>query len=86
LFKKRPVQNAQVTRLTDKGDFCAGADAGRASFSPDGGSLAFWGAGSGLKQIYVLDVGADDSFDFRFSHPRIISNHQADDWDPLWIK
>jgi hypothetical protein len=31
-------------------------------------------------------VGADDNFDYRSSNPHIISDQQADDWDPLWVK
>ncbi|MGB8644904.1 MAG: hypothetical protein WCF84_06685 [Anaerolineae bacterium] len=86
LFKGTPGQNPTIRRLTDQGDFCAGADAGHPSFSPNGAQVAFWGGGSGLKQIYVVDVGPDDGFDFRMTNPHIISNHQSDDWDPLWVK
>ncbi len=86
VFKGTPGTHPKITRLTDKGDFRSGADAGHPSFSGDGARLTFWGGGSGLKQIYVLDVGADETFDYRYSNVRIISNHQADDWDPLWVK
>jgi hypothetical protein len=86
IFKGTPVQKPTVRRMTSGPDFCAGSGAGHPSFSPDGSQIAFWGEGSGQRQIYVLDIGADDSFDFRLANPHIISNHQSDDWDPLWVK
>jgi hypothetical protein len=86
IFKASPTQKPTVRRLTSGHDFCAGSATGHPSFSPDGSQLTFWGEGSGLNQIYVLDVGADDSFDFRVTNPHIISDHRSDDWDPLWVK
>ncbi len=84
IFKKAPTQNAPDRRLTS---FCASGNIGRPTFSPDGTQLAFWSEDPGpFKQIYVLNVGADDTADFRVSNPHIISDGQADDWDPLWIK
>ena len=83
IFKGTPTQNATIRRLTT---FCSGSDGGHPSFSPDGAHLAFWSEDSGLNQIYVLDVGADDTKDYRFSNPHSIDSHQVDDWDPLWVK
>ncbi len=83
IFKAAPVQKPTVRRLTS---FCSGGNTGHPSFNSSGGQLVFWSEDSGLRQIYLLDVGADDNFDSRFSNPHIISNRQFDDWDPLWIK
>lgn len=86
IFKGTPNQKPVIRRMTSGNDFCASGATGHPSFSPDGSRLAFWNEGSGMNQIYVLDIGPDDSYDFRFSNPHIISDHQADDWDPLWVK
>jgi WD40-like Beta Propeller Repeat len=83
IFKGTPTQNPTIRRLTT---FCAGSNGGHPSFSPDGAQLTFWDEDSGMKQIYLLDVGADDTWDYRFANPRIIDDHQSDDWDPLWVK
>lgn len=83
IFKKRPVQNAQISRLTS---FCAGADADHPSFRGDGLQVAFWGGETGKRQMYIVDVGTDDTFDFRFSNQRQISDNRWNDWDPLWVK
>jgi WD40-like Beta Propeller Repeat len=83
IFKGAPTQKPTIRRLTQ---FCAGSNGGHPSFSPDGSEATFWSEDSGLHQIYVLSVGADDGFDFRLANPHIITDHQSDDWDPLWVK
>jgi hypothetical protein len=83
IFKGAPTQKPTIRRLTS---FCSGSNAGHPSFSPDGSQLTFWSEDSGSRQVYVMDVGPDDSFDYRLSNPHIISDHQSDDWDPLWVK
>lgn len=83
IFKKQPVQNAQISRLSS---FCAGADADHPSFRGDGSQVAFWGGETGKRQIYAVDVGSDDTFDFRFSNQRQLSDNKSNDWDPLWVK
>lgn len=83
IFKGTPGQKPVIRRLTT---FCSGANVGHPSFNPGGSSLVFWSDNTGLKQIYVLDVGPDDTFDFRFSNPHIIGDQHSNDWDPLWVK
>ncbi len=86
IFKASTTTRPVIKRMTSGSDFCAGGMVGHPSFNGNGAQVAFWSEGSGMKQIYILDVGADDNFDWRLSNPHMISNHQSDDWDPLWVK
>jgi WD40 repeat protein len=83
IFKGTPIQKPVVRRLTH---FCSGGDVGHPSFSPDGSSLVFFADADGTSQIFTVQVGADDSFDFHVAREVKISDGQAEDWDPLWVK
>lgn len=83
VFKATPGQNPVVRRLTH---FCSGGNVSHPSFSPDGGNLAFYADEEGLRQIFVVEVGGSDDFDFRFTEERKITDNQSSDWDPVWIK
>ncbi len=83
VFKATPNQNPVVRRLTD---LCSGGNVGHPSFGPDGGQLVFFADTDGVRQIYVVDVGSDDNFDFTQAQERKITDGQAHDWDPVWIK
>lgn len=83
IFKGTPGQKPVIRRLTSN---CAGADSGRPSFSPDGSQVVYWSQFPGPnRELYVIDVGADDSFDWRSVTPKQIT-FEGDNWDPLWIK
>ncbi len=86
IFKASTTTRPVIKRMTSGSDFCAGGQVGHPSFSSNSAQVAFWSEGSGMKQIYLLDVGGDDNFDWRLSNPHMISNRQSDDWDPLWVK
>jgi hypothetical protein len=83
IFKAAPISNSKKIPLTG---FCSGSNGDHPSFSPDGSRLTFWSEDSGMTQIYIVDVGGDDSIGYPASNPQIISDHHADDWDPLWVK
>lgn len=83
VFKGTPSQNPTIRRLTS---FCAGGNVDKPSFRPDGEQLVFWADDGGLRQLFVLDVGSDDTFDYRFSNPHKISDGLSNDWDPTWVK
>jgi Tol biopolymer transport system component len=84
LFKGTPTQKPVIRRLTE---FCAGADTDHPSFSPDGSQIVFWSEfPTKNREIFVVDVGADDSFDHRNTTPRLLTPDEYNDWDPLWIK
>lgn len=84
VFKGTPKQNPVIRRLTQ---FCAGADSDHPSFNPDGSQVVFWSEfPTGNREIFVLDVGADDTFDYRSTTPRLLTPDKFNDWDPLWIK
>lgn len=83
IYKGPPTQKPTIRRLSQ---FCSGSDAGHPSFNADGSKVVFWSQDTGLHQIYMLDVGSDDSFDYRFANPRKITDGKWDDWDPLWVK
>lgn len=83
IFKGTPNQNPTVRRLTD---FCAGGNVAHPSFNGDGSRLVFFADADGLRQIFVVDVGADDSIDHAQVQEQKISDGQANDWDPLWVK
>lgn len=83
VFKATTGQNPTVRRLTD---LCSGGNVGHPSFSPNGGQLTFFADTDGLRQIYIVDVGSDDSFDYTRTEERIITDGTAQDWDPVWIK
>ncbi|MCC7165011.1 MAG: PD40 domain-containing protein [Anaerolineae bacterium] len=83
LFKGEPTQHATFRRLTS---YCAGADSGRPSFSPDGSEVVYWTQFPGPhRDIYTIPVGADDTFDWRDITPKRIT-FEGDNWDPIWIK
>lgn len=84
LFKGTPTQKPVIRRLTE---FCAGADTDHPSFSPDGSQIVFWSEfPTGRQAIFVVDVGADDSFDYHSTTPRLLTPDKFNNWDPLWIK
>ena len=55
-----------------------GAEYKHPSWSPDGQRIVFWSNRSGRRQLWVMDKDG--------SNLRNISNSNADDWDPVWIK
>lgn len=83
IFKATPDQNPTVRRLTH---FCAGGNVGHPSFNGDGSRLVFYADADGLRQLFVVDVGANDGIDFTQVAEQKISDGQANDWDPLWVK
>lgn len=84
LFKGTPTQKPVIRRLTE---FCAGADTDHPSVSPDGSQVVFASQfPTGNMELFIVDVGADDSFDFRSTSPRLITPGNFKAWDPLWIK
>lgn len=83
IFKGTPTQNPTVRRLTH---FCAGGNVGHPSFNGDGGLLVFYADQGGQRQLFIVEVGADDSIDHTRVQERKISDGQANDWDPLWVK
>ncbi len=83
IFKATPGQNPVIRRLTS---YCAGADSGRPSFSPDGSQIVYWSQFPGPdRDLYIIDVGADDTVDWRSVTPKQIT-FEGDNWDPIWIK
>ena len=83
LFKSSPKQKPVIRRLTS---YCAENDTGHPSFSPDGSQIVYWSQFPGPNpDIYVIDVGADDSFDWRMTQPKRIT-FESDNWDPIWVK
>ena len=83
LFKGTPKQKPVIRRLTS---YCARGDTGHPSFSPDGSQVVYWTQYPGPRRdIYVIDVGADDSFDWRAAQPKRVT-FEADNWDPIWVK
>jgi len=83
IFVGTPKQNAVIRRLTA---YCAGADTGRPSFNPDGSELVYWTQFPGPnRDLYIVDVGEDTSFDWRSTTPKRIT-FEGDNWDPLWVK
>lgn len=83
LFKATAKQNPVIQRLTA---YCAGGDTGRPSFSPDGGQVVYWTQFPGPnRDVYILDIAADDSIDWRSLTPKRIT-FEGDNWDPIWIK
>lgn len=83
IFKGTPNQNPEVRRLTD---FCAGGNVAHPSFNGDGSKLVFYADADGLRQVFIVDVGADDSIDYAQVQEQKISDGQANDWDPVWVK
>ncbi|MBI4675686.1 MAG: PD40 domain-containing protein [Chloroflexi bacterium] len=83
IFKGTPNQNPTVRRLTH---FCAGGNVSHPSFNGDGSLLVFSADQSGLRQLFIVEVGADDSIDHAQVQERKISDGQANDWDPIWVK
>ena len=83
IFKATPNQNPTVRRLTD---FCSGGNVAHPSFNGDGSKLAFYADADGLRQLFTIDVGADDTIDYSRVQEQKISDGQANDWDPLWVK
>jgi hypothetical protein len=83
IFKGTPTQNPTVRRLTH---FCSGGNVGHPSFSGDGSMLVFEADADGLRQLFTVQVGADDTFDYRQTQEQKISDGQSNDWDPLWVK
>ena len=83
IFKGTPNQNPTVRRLTH---FCAGGNVGHPSFNGDGSKLVFYADAGGLRQVYVIDVGADDSIDHAQVQEQKISDGESNDWDPIWVK
>lgn len=83
IYKGTPGQKPVVRRLTH---FCSGGNVGHPSFSPDGGRLVFWADDNSLRQLFVVDVGATDDFDYRMTSEVKITDGQSQDWDPVWIK
>lgn len=83
IFKGEPKQRATFRRLTS---YCAGADTGRPSFSPDGSEVVYWSQFPGPdRDLYIVEVGPDDNFDWNDTTPKRLTN-QGDNWDPIWIK
>ena len=83
IFVGTPKQNAVIRRLTA---YCAGADTGRPSFSPDGSELVYWTQFPGPdRDLYIVEVGEDTSFDWRSTTPKRIT-FEGDNWDPIWVK
>lgn len=83
LFKGTTGQNPVIRRLTK---YCAGADTGRPSFSPDGLQVVYWSQFPGPdRNLFLIEVGTDDTFDWRSAQPKQIT-FEGDNWDPLWIK
>lgn len=83
IFKATPNQNPTVRRLTE---FCAGGNVAHPSFNGDGSKLVFYADTDGLRQLYVVDVGANDSIDFAQVQEQKISDGTQNDWDPIWVK
>lgn len=83
IYKGTPNQNPVIRRLTH---FCSGENVGHPSFSPDGSQLVFWADHNGVRQLFIVEVGSTDDFDYRFTQERRITDGQSDDWDPVWIK
>lgn len=83
IFKGTPEQNPTVRRLTH---FCSGGDASHPSFNGDGSLLVFQADADNLKQLFVVQVGNDDSFDHSQTSEIKISDGQSSDWDPIWVK
>lgn len=83
IFKGTPNQNPTVRRLTH---FCAGGNVAHPSFNGDGSKLAFYADADGLRQMFVIDVGGDDSVDYTRVQEQRISDGQSNDWDPVWVK
>jgi Tol biopolymer transport system component len=72
-----------VRRLTH---FCSGGNVTHPSFNGDGSLLVFSADKDGLKQLFIVQVGADDSIDHAQVQEQKISDGQANDWDPVWVK
>ncbi len=83
IFKGTVGQKPVIRRLTE---YCAGADSGRPSFNPEGTQVVYWTQFPGPhRDLYIVDVGADDSFDYRSTKPKRIT-FEGDNWDAIWIK
>ncbi len=81
IFKGTPFQtNPDFRRLTDFGGH---RDTRNPTFSPDGALVAFATQDGPRWQIWVLNPNVAD---YQSSNPHNISNSQAQDWDPLWVK
>lgn len=83
IFKGTAGPKPVIRRLTS---YCAGADSGRPSFNPEGTQVVYWTQFPGPhRDLYIIDVGADDSFDYRSAQPKRIT-FEGENWDPIWIK
>lgn len=81
IFKGDPYKlNQDFKRLTD---FGGRRDTKELTFAPDGSLLAFATQDGPRWQIWVLNADAENPND---AAARNISQVDADDWDPLWIK
>lgn len=83
VFKGTPGQNPTIRRLTH---LCSGGNVSHPSFSPDGSRLAFFADEGGDRQIFIVEVGGSDDFDYRHTQEQRITDGQSSDWDPVWVK